>query len=121
MLSSQFKRSPLFFFRIAKNENLISKTNLQYKFGSPTRIKSDFTTNRKISLNYYDILKFSVKTSFNELPDSKISIKSEFSKLYLKNNGKFYSCLIPKFSKKFSISNKQSEPQFNKLLRPNNL
>jgi hypothetical protein len=59
------------------------------------------------------------KTSFNELPDSKISIKSEFSKLYLKNNGKFYSCLIPKFSKKFSISNKQSEPQFNKLLRPN--
>jgi hypothetical protein len=71
---------------------------------------------RKISLNYYDILKFSVKTSFNELPDS-ISIKSEFSKLYLKNNGKFYSCLIPKFFKKFSIS-KQSEPQFNKLLRP---
>jgi hypothetical protein len=101
MLSSQFKKVALIFFRIAKNENLISKTNLQYKFGSPTRIKSDFTTNRKISLNYYDILKFSVKrkTSFNELPDSKISIKSEFSKLYLKNNGKFYSCLIPKFSK----------------------
>jgi DNA-directed RNA polymerase subunit beta' len=110
-----------YFFPNCKNENLISKTNLQYKFGSPTRIKSDFTTNRKISLNYYDILKFSVKrkTSFNELPDSKISIKSEFSKLYLKNNGKFYSCLIPKFFKKFSISNKQSEPQFNKLLRPN--
>jgi DNA-directed RNA polymerase subunit beta' len=111
-----------YFFPNCKNEDLISKTNLRYKFVSPTRINSDFTTKRKISLNYYDILKLSVKrkVSFNELSNSKISIKSEFSKLFLKNNGKFYSCLIPQFFKKFSISNKQSELKFNKLLRPNN-
>jgi hypothetical protein len=111
-----------YFFPNCKNEDLISKTNLQYKFVSPTRIKSDFTTKRRISLNYYDILKLSVKRkiSFNELSNSEISIKSEFSKLFLKNNGKFYSCLIPQFFKKFSISNKQSELKFNKLLRTNN-
>jgi DNA-directed RNA polymerase subunit beta' len=111
-----------YFFPNCKNEDLISKTNLQYKFIPPTLIKSDFTTKRKISLNYYDILKLSVKrkASFNELRNSKISIKSEFSKLFLKNNGKFYSCLIPQFFKKFSISNKQSEPKFNKLLRTDN-
>jgi len=111
-----------YFFPNCKNEDLISKTNLQYKFVSPTRIKSDFSTKRKISLNYYDILKLSVKRkiSFNELSNSEISIKSEFSKLFLKNNGKFYSCLIPQFFKKFSISNKQSELKFNKLLRTNN-
>ena len=110
-----------YFFPNCKNDDLISKTNLQYKFVSPTRIKSDFTTNRKISLNYYDILKLSVKRkiSFNESSNSKISIKSEFSKFFFKNNGKFYSCLIPQFFKKFSISNKQSEFKFNKLLRTN--
>jgi DNA-directed RNA polymerase subunit beta' len=111
-----------YFFPNCKNEDLISKTNLEYKFVSPTRIKSDFTTNRKISLNYYDILKLSVKRkiSFNEFSNSKISIKSEFSKLFLKKNGKFYSCLIPQFFKKFSVSNKQSELKLNKLLRSNN-
>ena len=110
-----------YFFPNCKNDDLISKTNLQYKFVSPTRIKSDFTTNRKISLNYYDILKLSVKRkiSFNESSNSKISIKSEFSKFFFKNNGKFYSCLIPQFFKKFSITNKQSEFKFNKLLRTN--
>jgi len=110
-----------YFFPNCKNDDLISKTNLQYKFVSPTRIKSDFTTNRKISLNYYDILKLSVKRkiSFNESSNSKISIKSEFSKFFFKNNCKFYSCLIPQFFKKFSISNKQSEFKFNKLLRTN--
>jgi DNA-directed RNA polymerase subunit beta' len=104
-----------YFFPNCKNEDLILKTNLQYKFVSPTRIKSDFTTKRKISLNYYDILSVKRKTSFNELYNSKIHIKREFQKLFLKNNGKFYSCLIPQFFKKFSVNNKQSELKFNKF------
>jgi DNA-directed RNA polymerase subunit beta' len=104
-----------YFFPNCKNEDLILKTNLQYKFVPATRIKSDFTTKRKISLNYYDILSVKRKTSFNELSDSEIHIKREFQKLFLKNNGKFYSCLIPQFFKKFSVNNKQSELRFKKF------
>ena len=110
-----------YFFPNCKNEDLISKTNLQYKLISPTRIKLSFTTNRIVTLNYYNILKLSVKKKYesNKLSKSKISIKSEFSKLFLKNNGKFYSCLIPQFFKKFTVSNKQFELKFNKLFRSN--
>nr|YP_010283364.1 RNA polymerase beta'' subunit [Bacillaria paxillifer]ULD16483.1 RNA polymerase beta'' subunit [Bacillaria paxillifer] len=110
-----------YFFPNCKNENLISKTNLQYKLASQNRVKSNFKTKRNISLNYYDLVKLSVKKkySINEFLNSKISIKSEFSKLFLKNNGKFYSCLIPQFFKKFTINNNKSPLNFNRLLQPN--
>ena len=110
-----------YFFPNCKNENLISKTNLQYKFASFNQIKSRFKTNRNICLNYYDIFKLSVKrqSKFNELANFNISIKFEFSKLFLKKNGKFYSCLIPQFLKKFTLSTEQSKSKFNKLLRSN--
>ena len=110
-----------YFFPNCKNENLISKTNLQYKLVSQNRIKSNFTTNRNIYLNYYDLVKLSVRKKYNsnEFLNSTISIKSEFSKLFLKNNGKFYSCLIPQFFKKFTVNNKNSKSNFNRLLQPN--
>jgi DNA-directed RNA polymerase beta'' subunit len=112
-----------YFFPNCKNEDLINKMNLQYKLVSPTRIKSRFNTKRYVSLNYYDIVKFSIKRKydFGKFLKSKITIKSEFSKLFLKNNGKLYSCLIPQFFKKFTITNKKSELKFNNILRPNNL
>jgi DNA-directed RNA polymerase subunit beta' len=111
-----------YFFPNCKKEDLISKTNLQYKFVSPTRIKSNFMTKRIVSLNYYNILKLLVKKNpeFNKSINSKISIKLEFSKLFLKNNGKLYSCLIPQFFKKFTVNTKKSESKFNNLLRSNN-
>mgnify|MGYP006167587767 CR=1 FL=1 len=31
------------------------------------------------------------------------TIKAEFSKLFLKRNGKLYSCMIPRFLKQFTI------------------
>jgi DNA-directed RNA polymerase subunit beta' len=110
-----------YFFPNCKNENLISKTNLQYKLVPSERINSTFITNRKVSLNYYNILKLSVKRKpeLKQFLSSKISIKSEFSKLFLKNQGKLYSCLIPQFFKKFSIANKNSELKLNTLLRSN--
>ena len=110
-----------YFFPNCKNENLISKTNLQYKLVSKDRVKSNFTTNRNIYLNYYDLVKLSVRKKYNskEFSNSSISIKSEFSKLFLKNNGKFYSCLIPQFFKKFTINNKNSKGNFNRFLQPN--
>jgi DNA-directed RNA polymerase subunit beta' len=110
-----------YFFPNCKNENLISKTNLQYKLIPSTRLDSNFITNRKVSLNYYNILKLSVKRKpeFKDSLNLKISIKSEFSKLFLKNKGKLYSCLIPQFFKKFSIANQNSKLKLNTLLRSN--
>ena len=110
-----------YFFPNCKNENLMSKTNLQYKLVSSSRIKSSFNTTRNVSLNYYNIVKLSVKRKpgVKQFSNSKISIKSEFSKLFLKNNGKLYSCLIPQFFKKFTITNKKSKLKLQKLLRSN--
>ena len=110
-----------YFFPNCKNENLMSKTNLQYKLVSSSRIKSSFNTTRNVSLNYYNIVKLSVKrkSGVKQFSNSKISIKSEFSKLFLKNNGKLYSCLIPQFFKKFTITNKKSKLKLQKLLRSN--
>jgi DNA-directed RNA polymerase subunit beta' len=115
------QRGRPYFFPNCKNESSISKTNLQYKLVSSSRIKSNFNTKRNVSLNYYNIVKLSVKRKpgLNRFSNSKISIKSEFSKLFLKKNGKFYSCLIPQFFKKFSIRNKRSELKFNQLLHSN--
>ncbi len=112
-----------YFFPNCKNDDLINKTNLQYKLISPTRIQSKLKTNRLISLNYSDTLRFSIKRKFDfdYLLNTKISIKSEFSKLFLKKNGKLYSSLIPQFFKKFSINNKQSNLKFDRILRSNNL
>nr|YP_010283022.1 RNA polymerase beta'' subunit [Nitzschia traheaformis]ULD15786.1 RNA polymerase beta'' subunit [Nitzschia traheaformis] len=114
-----------YFFPNCKNENLISNTNLQYKLIPANRQSSNFSNNKKVSLNYYNLLKLSVKckSKFKESLNSRVSIKSEFSKLFLKNKGKLYSCLIPQFFKKFSITNQKPESKINTLLRsnPNNL
>jgi DNA-directed RNA polymerase subunit beta' len=112
-----------YFFPNCKNENLSLKTNFQYKLVSASRILTNFQTNRGVSLNYQNIAKLSVKqklkTNYNV--SSKLSIKSEFSKLFIKNNGKLYSCLVPQFFKKFSISRKTSNLQIQRLLRSDSL
>ena len=115
------QKSRPYFFPNCKNESLTSRTKLQYKLISQDRVKSGFNTNRNIYLNYYDLIKLSIRKKYNsnEFLNSTISIKSEFSKLFLKNNGKFYSCLIPQFFKKFIINNKESKSNFNRLLQSN--
>jgi DNA-directed RNA polymerase subunit beta' len=110
-----------YFFPNCKNEDLMAKTNLQYKLIPSSHIKPRFTTKRDVALHYYDIVKLAIKSKnkFDESSKSKISIKSEFSKLFLKSNGKLYSCLIPQFFKKFTIKNNKSRLKFNTLLRSN--
>jgi DNA-directed RNA polymerase beta'' subunit len=114
-----------YFFPNCKNEDLINKTNLQYKLIPLNRIHPFPQTGKNISLNYYNIMKLLVKKNYhlNNFSKDIISFKSEFSKLFLKKNGKLYSCLIPQFFKKFTITNKikQSNLIFNKVLSPNNL
>jgi len=113
-----------YFFPNCKNEDLINKTNLQYKLIPLNRIRPFPQTAKNISLNYYNIMKVLIKRNYqlNKFSKNIISFKSEFSKLFLKKNGKLYSCLIPQFFKKFIINNKfqQSNLIFNKILSPNN-
>ena len=110
-----------YFFPNCKNENIIDKTNLQYKFISSDRIIINSNIKRSIFLNYYDMSKVLIKTppNFKLLSKNNTGIKSEFSKLFLKKNGKLYSCLIPRFVKKFKINNQTSKLKFNKILRSN--
>ena len=109
-----------YFFPNCKNEGRTFKTNLHYKLISSDRVKPKFKTNRTISLNYYNIVKLSVKRkiTLKQTLNLKTNIKTEFSKFFIKNNAKLYSCLIPQFSKKFSITTKNSKLKLNSLLCP---
>jgi DNA-directed RNA polymerase subunit beta' len=109
-----------YFFPNCRNEKIMDQTNLQYKIISPTRIQQRFETSRFISLNYYDVTKLLVKQpiGLQKFLKSTTTIKTEFSKLFLKKNGKLYSSLIPQFFKKFSISNKNRNLKCNQILQP---
>jgi len=111
-----------YFFPNCKSENLAVKTNLQYKIIPQSNSNLNSITHRNISVNYYDLKKLLVQKNLNSttLPNQKITLKSEFSKLFLKNAGKFYSCLIPQFSKKFTVTNNNLNPQLRTILSPDN-
>ena len=112
------QRGRPYFFPNCKNEILTSKTNLQYKLLPSSRIKSNFITHRQVSFNYYNLLKLSVKrhSKLKNISKLQTSLTAEFSKLFIKSNGKFYSCLIPQFFKKFTIKNKKSKQKLSSLL-----
>jgi DNA-directed RNA polymerase subunit beta' len=110
-----------YFFPNCKNEDLINRINLKYKVLAPNRSYPRFITNHQISLNYYDLMKLSVekKTGNNTFFKRTVTLKTEFSKLFLKRNGKLYSSLIPQFFKKFSLNNSRSNLKSKLILRPN--
>jgi DNA-directed RNA polymerase subunit beta' len=112
-----------YFFPNCKNEDLTNKTNLQYKVISPTRIYPRFLTSRNVFLNYYDMMKMSVKkpTRVEKLSVNSLTVKAEFSKLFLKRNGKLYSSLIPQFIKKFAVKNSNNFLKYKNLFRPEKL
>jgi DNA-directed RNA polymerase subunit beta' len=109
-----------YFFPNCKIQDLINKTNLSYKLISPKRVSPRSKTDRKIALNYYDIMKLSVKKTgdLKDIRKDRVILKSEFSKLFLKRNQKLYSSLIPQFFKKFSIHHSTLKVKENHLLRP---
>ena len=112
-----------YFFPNCKSENVTVKTNLQYKIISYSNASLNSITNRKIAVNYYDLKKLLVRKNLNAntLTDSKITITSELSKLFLKNAGKFYSCLLPQFSKKFTVTTQKVKPQLKTILAPDKI
>ena len=109
-----------YFFPNCKSDTLTVKTNLQYKVLPQRNNKFNNITNRNISVNYYDLKKLSIRKNLNAntLEDQKITLTSEFSKLFLKNAGKLYSCLLPQFSKKFAVTTKKLNPQLKSILSP---
>ena len=113
------QRGKPYFFPNCKNDNLMNKVNLQYKLVSPDRIQHRLKTDRSILLNYSNRLKLSMKRNLNfkYFSNDKMSRKFEFSKLFIKKDGKLYSSLIPKFLKKFSIQNTKSNLNINQILR----
>jgi hypothetical protein len=109
-----------YFFPNCKNDDLINKVNLQYKILPQKRSYPRFNTNYNISLNYYDIMKILVKRNpgSRKFLKSKFTLKTEFSKFFLKRNGKLYSSLIPQFIKKFSINKSLSTLKCETILKP---
>ena len=112
-----------YFFPNCENQNLINKTNLQYKIISPTRRFKNFETNRNVALSYFDLLKFSIQKKINRrtILKNSIKIKVEFSKLFLKQNGKLYSSIFPQFLKKFSVSNSVKKLKSAQIIQPKEL
>jgi DNA-directed RNA polymerase subunit beta' len=111
-----------YFFPNCKADNSINKTKLQYKILSPIRFTNRVQTNRLITLNYHNLMKFSVVQKYNseKFLKNSIGIKAEFSKLFFKKNGKLYSSLMPQFFKKFSIDSSSKNKKYKQILRPDN-
>ena len=95
-----------YFFPNCKNQEFTPQTTLQYKIISPRRALSRVQTTRKIALNYNDLSKLSLERDVNSTKEfkTKLKLRVEFSKLFIKKNQKLYSLLLPHFLKRFSIN-----------------
>ena len=119
-----------YFFPKCKTEELSTQSNLQYKTIPLKRIKNRIKTDKKLFLNHYDRLKILVETSPKACSDNisnwelfsnqlDFSLKIEFSKMFLKRNGKLYSCMIPRFLKQFTVGIKPSNKKGSALIDSN--
>jgi DNA-directed RNA polymerase subunit beta' len=112
-----------YFFPNCKNDDLTNKINLKYKIVSSNRVYPRFDTDRHLFLNYYDMMKLSIKKTneIEKFSKSRLTVKAEFSKLFFKRNGKLYSSLIPQFIKKFALNNSQDDVKYKNIVRPEQL
>ena len=115
------QRGRPYFFPNCTNDSFIYKTNLQYKVIAKNRIFSRIQINRSIAVNYQNTLKLSLQKTNNDakFPNDVNIVKTEFSKLFLKRNGKLYSALMPQFFKKLSVHQSNLNFKAQKLIRPN--
>ena len=101
-----------YFFPNCKNEDSSKKLDLKYKvinlYDSDTSLSFNELKNMNslFSLNYYDITKRLVTKQLwmPRFEDKCEGLKLEFSKMFLKKNGKLYSSTVPIYIKKFLIS-----------------
>jgi DNA-directed RNA polymerase subunit beta' len=114
------QRGRPYFFPNCTNETSLYKTNLQYKTVAQTRISQRTATIRNIAINYQNTLKLTVENPIHirKLNKRHYAIKTEFSKLFLKKNGKLYSSLMPQFFRKLSVNSSDRKFKSQMLLRP---
>jgi len=105
-----------YFFPNCKTDDLVNKGNLQYKLINENRKYKQIKTDRAIFLNSYDMLKISIHEKVS-LTEKKENLKVEFSKFFLKKNGKLYSCLVPRFFKKFTVKSKSFSKKLPKVFQ----
>jgi RNA polymerase Rpb1, domain 5/RNA polymerase Rpb1, domain 4 len=105
-----------YFFPNCSNNSFGLKANLKYKI--IPQFKNNLKINQDIMVNYYDLKKLFLRKTYNfkSIQQTTSSSTYQFSKFFLKNAGKFYSCLIPQFSKKFTIQDKDSTLNLKTLL-----
>jgi len=115
------QRGRPYFFPNCKNDSFAYKTNLQYKTVAQNRIFPRTNITRNIAVNFQNTLKLSLEklTHTTQLSSNGNILKTEFSKLFLKRNGKLYSALMPQFFKKFSVTQNALGFKSQKILRSN--
>ena len=112
-----------YFFPNCKVSNSVGHTNLKYKFVSNKRNQNLLINNKKIFLNQYSRLKVCVEKDLKNYSKGINICKSHFSRthlplkvklatMFLKKNGKLYSCLIPRFLDQFNIGFKTNIESF---------
>ena len=101
-----------YFFPNCKNEDSFEKIDLQYKIINLNHSTSSLSFNELkqmkpfFSLNYYDITnRLVAKQLWMPRFEKKCEgLKLEFSKIFLKKNGKLYSSTVPIYIKKFLVT-----------------
>ena len=114
------QRGRPYFFPNCKNENVISTSQLQYKLLPLSSFKMKFMKNKRVSINWFDITRFSIRkqitnvSTWDFLPKMRIT----FPKLFFKSNGRLYNSLIPRFFKHFAINKIQKKQEFQLFFGP---
>jgi hypothetical protein len=87
-----------YFFPNCKNDTAVTKTDFKYTPLCISNQKSPLSTQREISLNYYDITK--------ELKTRRVRSNEKlykFSKMFIKKNGKLYSSVLAGVMNRLSL------------------
>ena len=96
-----------YFFPNCKTNTVSKSTDLSYKILNLNYLpfSSNLLINRNIFLNYYDVTKriLNQKLINNNLKYHYVGSKLQFSKMFIKKNGKLYSSAIPIFFKSFIL------------------
>jgi DNA-directed RNA polymerase subunit beta' len=114
------QRGRPYFFPNCTTDSFAYKTNLQYKILAQNRVFQRSKVNRKIAVNYQNTLKMALQKTYSagKLYQNNNLVKTEFSKLFFKRNGKLYSALMPQFFKKLSVNQAHLPLKSQTFIRP---
>jgi len=99
-----------YFFPNCKLDSFSNDSTLTYKFLPIGSSNTKLNVKQLLSLNVSNLLNLNFKSNLTHK-------KFNLSKFFLKNSGKLYSCLIPRFLKKFSISQTSQETCLPNILK----